>query len=262
MCRRRVVALIFLLGVLAAACGGAAVEPATTGDPPEETTSTSTFSSTGPVTVVVLGSSTALGEGATDPFNAWVRRYRASLVQQEPANEVVNLAVEGITTAAVLPTGTSTGGRGAVDPEHNITAALALSPDAVIVNLPTNDTADGYSPDESLRNLQTVFDAASEAGVPVWISTPQPRALDATGRQALLALKDLVVSTFGDRALDFWSGVAAFDGSIDDYYDSGDGIHLNDEGHRVLADVVLAADIPTAVAVANGLDRATTTVEP
>ncbi len=259
MSRRHVVVLVFLLGLLGAACATSSTPPATTGDAPGSTTSTSAYTYTGVFRVVVLGSSTATGQGVTDPFNGWVTRYRSALAAQNPDNEVLNLAVAGFTTYNVLPTGTANAGKPAVDPEHNITAALDANPDAIIVNLPTEDTAQGFSVAEQLRNYATIVDTASEAGVPVWITTSQPRDLDQAGLDQLAELRDAIEATYGERALDFWSTVAADDGTIVAYYGAGDGQNLSDEGHRIVFQRVQDADLATAAAVFKGLDTTTTT---
>ena len=51
---------------------------------------------------------------------------------------------------------------------------------------------------------------------------------------SLETVRDWIAATYGHRALDFWTGVAASDGSILPSVDSGDGIHLNDVGHAML----------------------------
>ena len=79
--------------------------------------------------------------------------------------------------------------------------------------------------------------------IPVWVSTTQPRNLDATGRANLIAMRDSTYSMFGEKTLDFWTTIANEDGTINSSYDYGDGIHLNDAGHKILYDRVVAAGI-------------------
>ena len=47
----------------------------------------------------------------------------------------------------------------------------------------------------------------------------------------------------GERAIDFWTDIAATDGTINTIYDSGDGVHLNDAAHILLASRVEAENI-------------------
>jgi lysophospholipase L1-like esterase len=181
-----------------------------------------------------------------------VERYSAYLTADLPGSKVTNLAVSGYTTYQVQPTGTTNPqGRPAVDAAHNITAAVALHPDAIIVNLPSNDAANGYPVDDSLANLKTVAGKATQANISIWITTTQPRQLAAAGLMLLTGLRDRIKQEFGDHALDFFTPLAAPDGTPLAMYNQGDGIHPNPEGHRLLFEVAKAADLPTGVAKAH-----------
>jgi lysophospholipase L1-like esterase len=213
------------------------------------TSSQETPREAGAPVVAVLGSSTAAGHGLDDPSQSWVGRYAAHLSATHGLR-VQNLAVDGHTTFHVLPTGTARlPGRPAVDEAHNVTAALAFRPKAIIVNLPTNDAAMGVSVEESIRNIRTVVAKAGEAGVPVWVSTPQPRVLDGKGSELLAGMRDGVKREFADHALDFWTPLAGADGKPLPAYNQGDGIHPNASGHRLLFEQVKLADIPRAIDV-------------
>ncbi len=194
--------------------------------------------------IVVLGSSTAEGVGPRDRNNAWVNRFRAYVQTLNAGNQVSNLARGGYTTYHILPDGaTPPAGRPAPDRERNITKALSLKPDGIIINLPSNDAASGYSVTEQLANYETVLARARSQGVPVWITTTQPRNLSAAQRQNLMAMRDSTFARYGSRAIDFWSGIANADGTVNPSYDSGDGIHLNDAAHQILFDRVVAARV-------------------
>lgn len=241
---RRVSALVALLAVaVLAACGsgdGDGAGSTTTTAP----STTSTTDPTAPLTVVVLGSSTAAGFGLDDPADGWVERFGADLAERRPGSEVVNLAVPGFTTFAVLPTDAEVPeGRPVPDPDHNIEAALALEPDAVIVNLPSNDASSGVPVDEQMANFATVVAAAEEVDVPVWVTTTQPRDLDDVGRADLAEVRDALLATYGDRAIDVWTGLADGSGRLRPEFDVGDGIHLTPAGHDVLLRSVEAAGI-------------------
>jgi lysophospholipase L1-like esterase len=202
-----------------------------------------------PPFIVVVGSSTAAGFGLSDPSTSWVARYTAYLTSQDPRAKVTNLAVSGYTTFQVLPTGTvNPSGRPAVDPAHNITAALALHPDAIIVNLPSNDAAMGVPVEDTMTNFKTVAAKATEANVLIWICTSQPRQLTAAGLALILGLRDRVEQEFGDRAIDFFTPLANADGTPLAMYNQGDGIHPNAEGHRLLFEQARMADLPAVIA--------------
>lgn len=197
-----------------------------------------------PVTIVVLGSSTAAGTGPGHITNAWVNRYLACVEDINPDNRVINLAKGGYTTYHMMP-------RGYVPPEHRpgpdpcrcITMALLLDPSAIIINLPSNDDAYGYGITEQLSNYDQILALAGDGEVPVWITTTQPRNLSQEQRENLMAMRDSTFSRFGDRAIDFWTGLARSDGTIDPAYDCGDGVHLNDAGHKILFDRVVDAAV-------------------
>ncbi len=185
--------------------------------------------------IVVLGSSTAAGTGASEPDSSWVGRYRNTVTSEYAPAQVVNLAVGGYTTYHLMPDGFEPpAGRPSPSVEHNITRALAYKPWAIIVNLPSNDVTYGYSLDEQLDNYEVITDLAAASGVPIWISTTQPRNLDVAGRELQQAMADTTRALYGEHTLEFWVGVAAEDGTILTKYDAGDGIHLNDAGHGLL----------------------------
>ena len=200
--------------------------------------------------IVVLGSSTAAGTGPKDPRNAWVSRYGARLAEQFPNVTLVNLAVGGYTTFHIQPTGYAPPpNRPAPELGKNITAALALKPRAIIINLPSNDQANNYPLAEQLANYERLANSATSAHVELWISTTQPRNFsDSSQLDELTRARDAIAKKFAPRTLDFWSPFAAPNGFIQASYDAGDGTHLNDAAHAILAQIVQAAHIPEQVA--------------
>ncbi len=196
--------------------------------------------------IVVIGSSTAAGQGVDDPDSAWVERYRRFLARVHPASEVINLAVSGYSTYQLQPTGFRTPpGRPLVDSKHNISTALALRPSAIIVNVPSNDAVSNFTILEQSENYERLAAEAARANVPIWVSTTQPRDIDGGQQQNLITMRDWIRDRFAAHALDFWTGIALDDGSLDPRYDTGDGTHLNDDAHAVLFERVCDADIPT-----------------
>jgi lysophospholipase L1-like esterase len=212
----------------------------------------STPSDTRPGMIVVLGSSTAAGIGPSDPKNAWVSRYRAHLAERFPNFKLTNLAVGGQTTYHVQATGfTPPAGRPSPTAGKNISAALAHVPDAIIVNLPSNDAAANISLSEQLANYERVAAQAGAAKVLLWVTTSQPRNFESHAQRLLLVqARDAIQRRFAPRALDFWTPFAEPSGEIESEADSGDGTHLNDAAHATLAGIVVAARIPEAVLAA------------
>ena len=200
--------------------------------------------------VVVLGSSTAEGYGPSDSDSTWVNRLRVALADADPALDVLNLARGGYTTYHVMPEGTTVPETlgGAPDPRRNIDAALARDPVAILIGLTSNDSAYGHTAEEQIANFERLAQIAEAAGVPLYVTTTAPRALDAVGTQRQRDVRDWILDRFGDRAVDVWSGVALPDGTLDPRFDSGDDVHQNNAGHRLIFQRVLATDLLEEVA--------------
>lgn len=198
-----------------------------------------------PCTIVVLGSSTAAGTGPSTPDSTWVNRFRKSYSGCDSRVEVVNLARGGYNTFKLLPDDgfIPTGVNQTIDSSRNITAAMALNPQAIIINLPSNDAALGYDVAQQLANYDQILAAAGN--VPVYVSTPQPRNFGPAQVAIQRELLDSTIARFGARAIDFWTPFATNDGLLDSLFDSGDGVHMNDAAHRILWDSVLAKQIDT-----------------
>jgi len=186
--------------------------------------------------IVVIGSSTAFGIGASEPDSSWAGKFISYIKRRNQANEIINLASPGYTTYQNLrPTGyIPPSGRPSPDPLFNITAALAENPDAIIINMPSNDAANNYTLTEQQDNFEAALALADANNIPVWVTTSQPRNNMTTLQiQNLEQLRDWVFLRFGDKAVDFWTVIANSDGSIADLYDFDNNVHVNNAGHQL-----------------------------
>ncbi len=210
--------------------------------------------------IVVLGSSTAAGTGASSAATSWVGRYRTYVQSLDEDALVVNLAVGGYTTYDVMPTGfVPPSGRPAPKPNNNITYALVYEPTAIIVNLPSNDANIGVPVADQMANMRAIRDTAEAHGIPIWFTTTQPRNFaDDARRDSLMAARDSILTQFAPQTIDFWTGVATSTGTIEPAYNSGDGIHLNDAGHALLFERVNAAEVWFPANVGTGETPAST----
>lgn len=196
------------------------------------------------IRIVVIGSSTAAGTGPKDSKNAWVNRYRRKVIEKNGYNEVINLAVGGYTTYHLLPSDATTiEDRPLPSIEHNVTKAISFKPDAVLINLPSNDASSGFSLKEQLDNYTQITNVLDAQKIPYWISTPQGRNFSKEKRLLQEKLKDSTDTRYGRNTLDFWKGLASWGGEIRPEYDSGDGVHMNDEAHKLLFEEVWNKDI-------------------
>ncbi len=184
--------------------------------------------------IVIMGSSTSEGYGATNRYG-WAHMFADWAESIDSRNEVINIAKAGYSSADLLPTG---------DSNHNITKALSYSPEIIIINLPSNDASVGRPVSEQVANFQTITNLAVAQGITVYATTTQPRNFpEQSKRDNLIAMKAEIYTMFGSHTLDFWTTIANADGTINTTYNSGDGIHLNDSGHRLLFERVKAMNL-------------------
>jgi acyl-CoA thioesterase-1 len=187
-------------------------------------------------TWVVIGSSTAEGAGAA-PGKGWVALTQASY--EDRGARIVNLAKGGTTTYQGRSTTAPTvAGRPAPDPERNIDKALSLKPAFFVVYYPTNDTALGYSIDETVNNLLTIRALALAANVPVIILSSQPRDLPAEKLAQLRVIDERLAAAVGACFVEAYQPLSGADGRLASTYDSSDGVHPNGAGHQLIANRV------------------------
>jgi lysophospholipase L1-like esterase len=207
--------------------------------------------------IVVLGSSTAEGVGVTNPDSAYVRIVEHYYQNLGLIDTIYDLAVSGFTTYYAMPNSyVAPPDRPAHSWGFNVTSALALNPDVVLVNLPTNDIVDGYATSEYLSNLHTIYDSVIAAGKICYVTTTQPLDNEPVDTLEILrADRDSILNEFGAYSIDFYDPLVASDSlTINPLYYL-DGTHVNAAGHRVLAQTVINANIldimPLALSLTN-----------
>lgn len=210
-----------------------------------------------PVRIVVIGSSTAAGSGASSAETSWVGRYRAYLKSIHPENEVINIARGGYTTYHLMETGFVTPtGRHAVDTARNISKAIAYQPDAIIINLPSNDMAYGVSVGVQLSNFEVMRKEAELHNIPVWICSAQPRNFrDSERRNGQWELHQALMKRYKKQAIDFWTKVSTPEHRVRQQLDAGDGVHLNDKGHELLYKRVRSSNLLATILSCNGQQK-------
>ncbi|AUD04558.1 SGNH/GDSL hydrolase family protein [Spirosoma pollinicola] len=190
--------------------------------------------------IVILGSSTASGFGASTYNSSWAGQLKAYYTKKMP---VINLAKPGYTTYHILPTNaTQVANRPAVDTTRNITAALEKNPTILIISMTTNDVSGGYRVDELMSNLKTVRDLAMAKGVKqIYITTSHPRKISSAATAKYMEQRDRIINTYGKYAINFFNPVADSTNLFRSELLSSDGIHPNDDGHKILFDQVRTA---------------------
>jgi lysophospholipase L1-like esterase len=186
--------------------------------------------------LVVIGSSTAAGEGASGPSNAWVARVQDAL-SAVTSIEVDDLAVDGYTTDD-LASGSGASG--------NIDDAIDEAPDLIVVALAgSNDIDAGTSSSQFLSRLAALRDAARRASIPTFFVSTAPKDLSDDERQQLADWASAMNQRFGSCwvpgasayapcFIDVFDALADASLDLSAQFDSGDGIHLNDAGHAVV----------------------------
>ena len=181
--------------------------------------------------IVILGSSTAAGVGSTPispRSNSWVGLLETWLTNHVKSFQLTNLARNGFSTASVIATG---------DPFRNITRALSLNPDIIVVNLPSNNVARGFELSTTMDHYQQLKQAADSAGALIFFTTTQPRNFsDDSLRQELQNEANLIRQAFGDAVIDIYDELTDFNNAmaIKSVYSLGDGIHVNNAGHAYI----------------------------
>lgn len=229
-------AAVLALAAMLAACGGGggaeppAAAPVVSAPPP----AAPPVAQVGAGTWVVMGSSTAAGSGAP-AGKGWVALVGAAYGGR--GAQVANIARGGtVTYEGLSASATRVAGRPAPDPAVNIDQALARRPVLLIVSYPTNDTALGYSVDETVDNLLAIRSQAQAAGVPVIVASTQPRNLNDAQLAQMRTIDSRLASSVGACFVDVRQLLAGPDGRLAPGYDSGDGVHPNEAGHRLIAE--------------------------
>ncbi|MGZ5253594.1 MAG: GDSL-type esterase/lipase family protein [Flavitalea sp.] len=194
----------------------------------------------------ILGSSTAAGFGASAPENSWVNKVTQYYTITLFPLQTYNLASGGYDPYHGMPTGfVPPAGRPSPDINRNITKVLTYSPDVVIISFVSNNF-NVYSFEEIKSTLNTIYTEAINAGRRPFVTTTQPRtSFSQVNRQKLRDIKDSIVKWYGIYSINFFDPlVDPVDLSIKaEYRYSGDQVHINDAGHEVLFQQVIAKDI-------------------
>jgi lysophospholipase L1-like esterase len=192
-------------------------------------------------TIVVLGSSSAWGwvldsnGNAVQHPSSWVNLYSRYVDLFNSSNSVINLGIPGWTTYHVMPDDfVPPDGLPDPEPNANITKALSYDPDAIIINLPSNDSNALYPLEDVEANYEMLADIAEQEGIPLWVTGSAPRDVSQDRRDHLVAIRDWIYEYFGDKSIDVWTDAANPDGTMNPTYSSGDTVHPNAAGYDLI----------------------------
>jgi lysophospholipase L1-like esterase len=220
--------------------------------------------------IAVIGSSTAYGLGASPIDSSWVNLTKKYFLGLGQIDTVYNFGNPGTTSFTGMPTGNVPPdpyniGAYQPDPLRNVTKALSLNPDVVIINFPTNDIGQDIPLSLFLSNLRTMYNTVVAAGRQCYITTTQPRdGFNTTEKQNLINGRDSILAEFGSFSLDFFDPIVdpspvAPIANINPIYNA-DGTHPNNAGHQLLfqqvkANVVLTSPLALTLTSFNAIEQ-------
>ncbi|WP_354305558.1 SGNH/GDSL hydrolase family protein [Pedobacter sp. UYP1] len=186
--------------------------------------------------VIVLGSSTAAGYKLANPDLSFPNLLNNKLIKDKKNAEVINLAAPGYTTYQIMPVrAINLNGRPLPDMLKNIEAGLKYNPKLLIICMPTNDIALGFSEDEILTNYKVLVEMLDKANVEYLITGTQPRNfIEDSYRRRLTILNNELLEAYPGHVVDYLEELATNKNYIKDKYSNGDGIHINEDGHKVI----------------------------
>lgn len=188
---------------------------------------------------VVMGSSSAVGAGASTPDKSWVGLLQSDQVAAQA--QIHNIARGGYTTYQALSEQCVVNpNRRQPDAEHNIDKALTLAPDLVLLSFPSNDAALGYSATETAANILLLRQQLADQNTALLVLSAQPRNMAPDKQKLLTELDRLLKPVLTDCFVAVYAPLAG-GGGLAPEFDSGDGVHLNDAGHALVFNAVKAA---------------------
>jgi acyl-CoA thioesterase I len=175
--------------------------------------------------LVVLGSSTAAGIGASSPETSWVGLFK-KWAKDNRDWDVTNLAVPGaLTQDAVCTT-----------PNSKTQKAFDLGAKYIILSYPSNDAVAGVTPEQSIGNIRSAIKCASAKGVKIILLSTLPRSeLTPQQRKSIEQFDQTLKTEVGGCFIDVKEQLADVSGLNPRLsLSAGDGIHFNNNGHTVL----------------------------
>lgn len=238
-------AILLLVCISMAGCGGSESTPgnpvSVEQKPPQNTLVNCGTVSSAPHSIdtlqrgslsVILGSSSAAGAGAQGYAFSWAGIYTNN--QQLIGNSVQNIARGGDTTYHALPDYcVVSDSRPQPAFEHSVSKIFELKPRLVVISYPSNDAALGWSAAESVSNILLMRAKLSEQGIASIVIGAQPRTLDANKLAQLRRFNDDLRHFVAGCFVDVYANLE-LGGILNPRYDSGDGVHLNRDGHLLV----------------------------
>jgi peptidoglycan/xylan/chitin deacetylase (PgdA/CDA1 family) len=172
-----------------------------------------------PSTVVILGSAPAPANDTLASDSGWIHQYELFVRSLYPSSVLHDLTSAYGSSFALMPDGHvppdqySAPAR-RVDTLRNITRAMRLGPAVLLVSVPAGDCISSIPVAQQIANFDTLFASAAAHGTQIYFATPTPRATSPVAFTLLRSLRDSLAARFGNRSVDFWTGLADSSGAI------------------------------------------------
>ena len=223
-----------------------------------------------PKKIVFIGSSTTAGYGLGSRDSAYaqlvLRYYGAMGMLSDTVWNNVNLAQTGTDLFEGQPSWYKpTGSQRAPLAGKNVTAALALNPNILIVCYPTN-SYDFLSIPEIMQGYRRIKASVDSAGAICFITTTQPRTTFSPSEQTkLVTIRDSIIAQFPNNYIEFYKPYAVTNGmTFKPEYALGDGVHGNGLGQAQLFERFKEANVfkgfATSPAIITTPNTANTTI--
>lgn len=187
-------------------------------------------------TLALLGSSTAAGVGASSPPFSWAGLL-GSWQEQSGNGRLLNLAEPGaLTSSGLCNKDRRPSGGLARQSKNSVESALALGARRIILAYPSNDLVAGWPAKRTLDNIASMAACARNAGAVVAVMSSLPRAQLTPAQIVTMGeINQALRQHFGTCFIDVHqalSDVRSNEARAE--YAAGDGVHFNDQGHRIL----------------------------
>jgi hypothetical protein len=194
-------------------------------------------------TIVILGSATAEGVGASTKSKSWVELMKTKLKNDKKNITVINLGNKKFTTYHIMPSKNKVVDRPLARLGENITKALEKKPFLVIVHLTTGDIHNGYTDEEILKNYSTLRQMFIAAQVNYLFTGTQPRNFSLANRNRLASFNEKLKAMDPDHFVDVLKKLSQKDYKMKPLYAFSDGRNLTDPGHAVINGYIFNAPL-------------------
>jgi acyl-CoA thioesterase I len=178
--------------------------------------------------ICVFGSSTAAGVGASHPSRAWISRLVAAT-----GDAIISFAVGGSTIVEFASEG-----------EASLSVGKCSDVQTWVFHFPSNDLAKQFTQAELAAAHIQLRDICRKRKKKCIFVGLQPRN-DVDGLNEKLAQANAELrSIHGEQYVDVFGLLEDGRHRLKREYDSGDGVHLNDTGHFLIAVAVREALVP------------------